>query len=244
MRDQKHCFAIYCGVLKKNNILKICDLQIVERVTKILRLQVGDQLTLFNQQLVASGTLDFIDKKSFNLVNIVWQENVDLKPEISVSLGVLKKENFENALYSCVELGANQIAPIIFAKSVPLKLNSYRIQKILVAASEQSKNFKMPVFQEPVLFDKFLSQIKKNPETVYLHCDVNGLDMFNFVASIKEQKTQQLVLIIGPEGDLTGPEKELLLAQPNVIFMRLTPTVLRSFQAVTVALGALRSLLP
>jgi len=49
--------------------------------------------------------------------------------------------------------------------------------------------------------------------------------------------------MIGPEGDLTAQEKELL-KERGVQFLRLTPTILRAQQAVVVAMGIFRSLLP
>ena len=44
--------------------------------------------------------------------------------------------------------------------------------------------------------------------------------------------------MIGPEGDLTMQEKDLL-KERDVQFLRLTPTVLRAQQAVAVSMGIL-----
>ena len=245
MRDQKHNFAIYYAGLsvKRQTHLVVTDLEIVHRIGKILRLTAGDEVTLFNNNGAVTGLITLVDKKSLIIESVTWSHHQALMPEIVVGLGLLKKENFENALYSCVELGANCIAPIMFAKSTPQKLNQERIDKILFAAAEQSKNFHLPTYYEPVLFPKFLSQIGQDLETIYIYCDVSGQGMLEVVTQIKKKSGYKIVLIVGPEGDLTTQEKEHLQAQPNLIFMRLTPTILRSFQAVTVALGALRSLL-
>ena len=247
MRDQKHNFALYYSGIQKSkeqpNKIVINDSELVHRVIKILRLQIGDELTLFADQVAVTGIISQLDKKSFVVDQADWRNTAYFVPEISVALGVLKKENFENALYSCAELGANQISPIIFAKSVNQKLNQERLEKIIISAAEQSKNFNLPLWHEPVDFLSFLKQIKQDLATIYVYCDVAGSHMFEIINQIKKQTWTKIVLIIGPEGDLTNEEKKLLSAQPNVLIMSLTPTVLRSFQAVTVALGALRSLL-
>jgi RsmE family RNA methyltransferase len=47
--------------------------------------------------------------------------------------------------------------------------------------------------------------------------------------------------MVGPEGDLTHAEKEFL-KEKNVVFCRLTPTVIRSKDALMIGLGVLRSL--
>lgn len=246
MRDLKHNFALYVAHLNisKTSKLVITDQDLVHRVYKVLRLEVGDELTLFGSKQAVIGKIGVIDKKQLVLDQLNWQDLTALKPAITVALGVLKKENFENALYSCVELGATAILPIMFAKSVPGKLNQERVDKILISAAEQSKNFNLPVWHDPVTFEQFLVQIKKSTyhKTAYIFCDINGKPMLPLISQLKTQNYDQVVLIIGPEGDLTSAEHSQLLAQ-DVFAMQLTPTVLRSFQAVTVALGSLRSLL-
>lgn len=247
MRDQKHNFAFYYQELAANfklvAQLTISNQELVHRVTKVLRLQVGDELILFDKRQSLTGIISLIDKKSFMLEQIRWHQATSLVPEITLALGVLKKENFENALYSCVELGASHIKPIIFSKCAPQKLNFERLEKILISAAEQSKNFNLPILQEPVYFSSFLESVRQNQDLTYIYCDVAGKNMLELVEKIKKQVNPRIVLIVGPEGDLTNLEKESLITQQNVLAMRLTPTILRSFQAVTVALGSLRSLL-
>ncbi len=249
MRDQKHSFALYyselAASLERNKQLVITTQEFVHRVFKVLRLQVGDELVLFNNKINLAAQISLVDKKSLVLVNLSWHKPVILKPKITIALGVLKKENFENALYSCVELGASQNLPIMFAKSTPQKLNFERIEKILISAAEQSKNFGIPVWHEPILFTEFLSQIKTNQannKVIYIYCDIHGKPMLPIINQLSTQVYDEIILIIGPEGDLTTNEQAQLLSN-QVLSMQLTPTVLRSFQAVTVALGALRSLL-
>ena len=48
--------------------------------------------------------------------------------------------------------------------------------------------------------------------------------------------------MIGPEADLSTEEKNLLLKE-YFSFVKLTPTVLRAYQAAGIALGIFRSLL-
>lgn len=249
MRDQKHSFALYyhelAANLERNKQIIITTQELVHRVFKILRLQVGDKLTLFNDKINLVSQIGLVDKKNLVLTDLTWHKPVALKPQITIALGVLKKENFEQALYSCVELGASNILPIVFAKSIPQKLNFERIEKILISAAEQSKNFGIPVWHEPILFTEFLSKIKSSPvnsKIIYIYCDINGTPMLPIVSQLSMQVYDEIVLIIGPEGDLTTNEQTQLLSN-QVLSMQLTPTVLRSFQAVTVALGALRSLL-
>jgi 16S rRNA (uracil1498-N3)-methyltransferase len=243
MPNEKHNFALYFANLSCSDNAKeliVTDLDLVHRVTKVLRIKEGGEVTLFNTKINALGTLSKITKKTFTLSIIAVGRNESLTPKVTVALGVLKKEHFEIALYNCVELGASNIQPIIFKKSVSQKLNTERLQRVLVSAAEQSKNFYFPAWQQPISFTEFADGI--NESSQYIYCDISGDPMLDVVQQIKQQATSEIVLIIGPEGDLTSDEKDIL-KQKNVLFMQLTPTVLRSVQATAVALGSLRSLL-
>lgn len=245
MRDQKHRFAIYYPALSinaKGQQLLITDAELAHRISKVLRLELGEELILFNAKQSLVGALVSVDKKNLVLNNLALSDLATLKPKITIALGVLKKENLEAALYSCVELGANEIIPIICAKSVTLNLNQERIQKILISAAEQSKNFNLPLWHEPVLFAKFMTQIKPYAQVVYISCDIAGAPMFEIINHVRQQNYKEIMLIVGPEGDFTVGEKAQL-AEKQVMPMQLTPTVLRSLQAVVVSLGAFRAAL-
>ena len=245
MRDQKHRFAIYYPSLSingKNQQLLITDLELAHRISKVLRLEVGDELILFNTKQALVGAIVSVDKKNLVLSNLALSDLDILTPKITIALGVLKKENLEASLYSCVELGASEIIPVICAKSVALNLNHDRIQKILISAAEQSKNFNLPVWHEPISFAKFVTQIKPYAQVAYISCDIAGAPMFEIINHVKQQNYKEIMIIIGPEGDFTLGEKTQL-AEKQVIPMQLTPTVLRSLQAVVVSLGAFRAAL-
>lgn len=243
MPSEKHNFALYFADLNCSDSAKeliVSDLDLVHRATKVLRIKEGGAVTLFNKKINVLGTLSKITKKNFTLDIITISGSKHLAPKITVALGVLKKEHFETALYSCVELGASQIQPIVFKKSVSQKLNLDRLQRVLVSAAEQSKNFDFPSWQQPISFLDFV--VDMNKPCQYIYCDISGKPMFDVVQQIKQQTATEIVLIIGPEGDLTTVEKNTLL-QKGVLFMQLTPTVLRSVQATAIALGSLRSML-
>jgi 16S rRNA (uracil1498-N3)-methyltransferase len=57
-----------------------------------------------------------------------------------------------------------------------------------------------------------------------------------------EQKPKSILVVFGPEGGLTDHEQQRLEEQ-GFIGYRLTPSVLRSTEAITVGLGILRSLM-
>lgn len=70
---------------------------------------------------------------------------------------------------------------------------------------------------------------------------LGGYLLLEVMGKITEQKPDAMTCMVGPEGDLTDQEKDEL-KKVNVQFVRLTPTVLRSWHALLVGVGALRSL--
>lgn len=239
MKDQKHNFALYYPELSNKQSVKLSIVQpdLVHRIVKILRLKLDDTITVFNREIFATGKIKSLDKKLVAIDVASQGKNKKLVPHITVALGVLKKNHFEQALYSCAELGADVVQPIKFAKSVLQKNDHERDQRILISAAEQSKNFRFPEYKDSISIDEFLSQMDfKN--VIYVYCDVSGKPALDVVQDLKSSKN--IVLIVGPEGDLTIDEKEGL-KKAGVLFMTLTPTVLRSVQAVAVALGMIRS---
>jgi RsmE family RNA methyltransferase len=84
--------------------------------------------------------------------------------------------------------------------------------------------------------ENFYKQIPK------IFFDPSGESCFKLTSFLKEQTNlTDIICIVGPEGDLTENEKKFL-KQNNFSFYALTPTILRSELAATLATGILRSL--
>lgn len=240
-----HEFAIYYENLSAlinqyslgaDIFLKSSDLYY--RLVTVLRLKPQDMCILFNRDYHIKVAFKSIFKKEEIVLQLLErQENKILKPEIVFYLPLLKREALEESVYSLVELGANGIQ-LINTEKVQRKWGGTkefdRLSKIMIAAAEQSKNFKFPVLHEPIS----LQEINFTCPTIFF--DIHGDNVLNSIKKLS--KEQKISLLIGPEGDLTSQEKQWLIDQ-GVIFCALTPTILRARQAVVVALGIYRSLL-
>ncbi len=246
MAVEKHQFAVYVAGLVAfkffNGRCKITDPDLVHRISKVLRLEIGEELVLFDQYKAITCQVVEVGRKEIVLELLLEQVHKLFKHRVIMALAVLKKEHFEQALYSCVELGATEIWPIMFQKSGPLHLNAQRLQTILVSAAEQSKNFNLPICAAPISGLDFFNLISSDPKSTYILCDVAGQPLLDHLQNLKMTCPNQVVLVVGPEGDLTSSEKSAMQAN-GAKLMQLTPTVLRSVQATAVCLGAVRSVL-
>jgi 16S rRNA (uracil1498-N3)-methyltransferase len=217
--------------------------ELAHRLANIVRVQHNDRLILFDRNYHVVGILEkYEGKKTIKIAVIAYVKNKKLSPHIVFLLPLLKREACERALYSLVELGAQEIQ-LILTEKVQRKWQGQkdldRINRIVIAAAEQSKNFAFPKVKEPL----WLADILLLPcQGSQIFFDANGDQLRVGIDNLIKKKATHITLMIGPEGDLTDHEK-MLLRDHGFSFYMLTSTVLRSFQAAAVSLGAVRSLL-
>jgi RNA methyltransferase, RsmE family len=264
--SNKHEFAFFLenlsGIIKpiaqdynqKNIAIKITDKDLMHRLLNIVRLEIGESFIIFDQKNHAICTLTGIEKKKSLTIKIIeTHANKNLEPKINLLVPILKRENFESVVYSAVELGANEIITLITEKSQK-SFNQDRSVKILIAAAEQSKNFAFANLNAPLELTKYLSLNQENQINIFFDAEGENLDEvvkniktklqknINSSTNFSSKNFASINLMVGPEGDLTESEK-ILLKQSGFIFCKLTPTILRSLQAVNVGLGIFRALL-
>jgi len=211
------------------------------RIATVLRLSVGDRLILFDHTHNLEGEISEINKKEVLYIIHKKNENKQNKPEITCCIPLLKREALETVIDSLTQLGATTIQLITTHKAHRSKIDQKefeRLERILSAAAEQSKNYNYPLLKkaEP-LMDILIS----SADEIRLFLDPEGANCFEIITRLTKDQPKKITLISGPEGDLTPQEKTFLL-EKNVIFMALTPTILRAEQASALALGTIRSL--
>jgi 16S rRNA (uracil1498-N3)-methyltransferase len=240
--SNKHEFAIYFTGLLKNyelhQVIILSDKDLCHRIINILRMQTNEQIVLFNNEQNILVEIIAITKKEIKVKILHKDLNKELVPKITMLVSVLKREAFEQAIYYCVELGANVIQPIITEKVHFKNWDRERLERIIIAAAEQSKNFNIPELQEPKKLPEFLNKIENlTCEPTKIFFDAQGQNFTEIMG--KFVKPQELILLVGPEGDLTPQEKESL-QKAQFQFCKLTPTILRAQTAVSLALGMFR----
>ena len=234
MSASKHEFAIFYPGLTQSlsaDTVTCNDRAIISRITNVLRLRPGDSLILFDEQSNAHAVLESASKTEALFSIQDSTPNKKLEPPIRIALPLLKKDAFAEAVYNITELGGTEIQLIDTEKAQRSwggDKEMERLKRITIAAAEQSKNFSMPTILPPISLEQLLQQ-----DGTFLFCDVQGKPIGELV------QVGAVTIIIGPEGDLSDSEKNLL-KEHDVQFYRLTPTILRSVQAVTLALGYLR----
>lgn len=239
----KHVFAFYHQNLSEKNLqpgsqFQAKDAVLWNRLTKVVRIKPDEQFILFDEKtnttIKASKTIVTNQRIVSGLVEAV-QPNKPILPVIDFYLPVLKREAFESALYTAAATGIQSIIPVKMAKCHKLKLEEKsldRLNKIIIAACEQAKNFAVPKLLPPITFEQMISQAKDG-----IYFDAEG-ESSSKLATL-EQET--IPVTVGPEGGFSEQEKESL-QQNGFKPYKLTKTILRSREAICIGLGLIRSL--
>jgi 16S rRNA (uracil1498-N3)-methyltransferase len=241
---QIHEFALYVADLskriKKDGTIMLDDADLYNRVTKILRLKPNTLLILFDQLIHARCTLEKIEHKNSLVFTIIIQESNRLfHPFITFGLPLLKKNETEQAVYHLVTTGVTHIQLLITTK-VQHRWHEQeleRLMRIMIAAAEQSKQFALPTIHVPIALDTFVETMPQNYKKIFF--DPSGTSLNQIMQ--QPMTAEHLVLLVGPEGDLTIEEKKQV-QQRGFDFCALTPTILRAPDAVLLGAGIFRSL--
>ena len=248
----RHQFALYIESLhdivhntNKKGLLHIDDEQLAHRIVHILRLGINDTCILFDQFYQAQASLVGVVKKkilSFTIQPVA--QNTQLKPDISILLPLLKRDALEDTVYGLTEVGVNTIQLVITQKVHRTwggAKEHERLQRVIISAAEQSKNFSFPTLIEPIQYLNALQQCATDEKFFFDHA---GNPTAYLCAKLLNKTTasDSIAILIGPEGDLTAQEKITAQKHGFEAYM-LTPTILRSTQAASLAAGIIRSIM-
>lgn len=110
-----------------------------------------------------------------------------------------------------VEMGIDEITPIICDHSERCVLRQERLQKIAVSAMKQSLKTFMPLINEPVNLNNFISNlnpIEPKSQRFIAYCDGDHRTPLHEIY----QPGHNALILIGPEGDFSTQEIESALA--------------------------------
>ena len=233
---EAHQFACFIPHLVKNNKntpFSVEDEGIVHRLKNVLRLEPGESIVVFNRDLRATFEIrEFLKKSIQGTLSACMPHEQKNSRNVTVFLPVLKKEHLQEALYGLCEIGVHVIQ-LVHAHKAHVKTWSAKdhekAEKIIIAAAEQSKNFTYPVLLAPISLEVAVTQSSNKHIKIML--DAQGDSAFSLRENILID--EKVALFVGPEGDFSEKEKELLL-KSGVVSCKLTQTILRAYQAAIV----------
>lgn len=249
-KKDKHEFALYAPDIQTifsselGTSCTITDQELVHRTVNILRLIAGETVSLFDGKHDVRVLLTETSKKYLKILTVEKNLLIAPQPAVQWLLPILERDALEKSIYILTALGAASIQLITTRKvhrSTLSEKELARLQRIAIAAAEQSKQYLLPTIIGPIPFETYVARDGfKNSVRIFF--DAAGEPCAHVLTRLRESQNSSLVCLIGPEGDLTTQEKEIV-AQAEFVSCALTPSILRAEDAVTVGMGILRSLL-
>ena len=201
-------------------------------LTNVMRLKRGSNVNLFNKDGEWLSEIVFLDRDrvEVKLLNKIKESLKSTNVELAICL--VKKTSMEIILQKATELGIAKIIPIISERTEVKDLNIERARKIVVEATEQSNQLNVPDIEEPQKLKDFINSLDSNTNLFF--ADINTEKK---IGNKIIEKSKKISLLIGPEGDFSPNEREMILAKDNAISFSISRNILRTETAVISALS-------
>ena len=201
-------------------------------ISKVMRIKPNEVFSLFNRSGEWEAKIREISKGivEFNITKQLRQTKSS--KEIWLAFSPIKSNYFNFMIQKATELGVTKFIPIIFDRSVVRKVNSNRIEKIIIESCEQSNRIDIPKLEKCQNLNNFLEKNNKKIELIF-----TDLNTENKKLHIKKQTEKPICIIVGPEGDFSEIERKEILSFDGVNKIKINENILRSETAAISALS-------
>ena len=202
-------------------------------VVQVLRMKEEERLNLTDGKgnLIEAAIIDAHKKHCIvRIVDSRLTSHVSRKVIIAISL-LKNTSRFEWFLEKATEIGVAEIIPLICERTEKQKFRYDRMKGICISAMLQSQQTWLPMLHEPKQFNHLAIEQFDNTQKLIAHC-VEGSKPA--ITDLHIGTSGHWLVLIGPEGDFTGPEIGLAL-QHKFVSVGLGETRLRSETAGVVA---------
>ena len=143
---------------------------------------------------------------------------------IHIAISPLRNpERFEWFLEKCVEIGLDEITPLICRNSEKQSIREARLNSIIISAMKQSLKARLTRLNGPMKFSEFIISAESSL-TCLAHC--SAVTEKQSIASFY-RRGSDITILIGPEGDFTGEEIRMAVDH-GITPVHLGPSRLRS----------------
>ena len=201
-------------------------------ITNVMRLKRGSNVNFFNSEGEWESEIVFLDKDRVEVKFLKKIKESQKRNKIELAVCIVKKNPMEIILQKATELGASKIIPIVSERTEVKELNHDRAKKIVIEATEQSNQMFPPEILEVTKLKDFLENLDKN--TKLLFADVNSK---NNLRNNDLKDFKSLCILVGPEGDFSPLERQLILSFPKVEPFTMSNNILRTDTAVISAIS-------
>ncbi len=214
--------------IEKGKLVKITGSD-VHHIKNVMRFKRGKKVAVCGVNACFLCEISsFVNEHVYLTVIEVLEDN-ELSVQIDIAQALIRRERFEYMLQKAVELGVHKIIPLVTTNNVVNLDRSKKTAKlkrwntILKEACEQSRRSKLATVSD-------ILELTKLPYSTYDKVIVayEKKSGSNDLVDVINEKSEKILLVIGPEGGFTEKEIAFLQLIPNVYLVGLGKRILRS----------------
>ena len=201
-------------------------------VNKVMRIKINEHFTLFNESGEWEAKITEIIKGIVGFTITKQLRQKENPREIWLAFSPIKLNYLNFMIQKATELGVTKFLPVIFNRSIVRKINTERLKKIIIEATEQSNRIKIPSIEKPQNLKSFLSNNKNKMNLLF-----TDLNSKNKKIDINKMKNRPICIIIGPEGDFSENERKEILSLEGVNSIKVSENILRAETAAVTTIS-------
>ena len=179
-----------------------------KHATKVLRKKEGDILNFTDGKgAFYKAEITVADSRKCRL-KVVSTEQKEKQHNYHLHIAIAPTKNmdrYEWFLEKATEIGIDEITPIICSRSERKVIKTKRCTRILLSAMKQSLKFHLPKLNEAITLNDFLKKDFQGNKYI-AHCEDGKKKELKTV-----NKKDKSLILIGPEGDFSQKEIDLVL---------------------------------
>lgn len=206
--------------------------------TRVLRHKAGDEISVIDGKgTLLRCRLVHVGKESE--AEIVEREFPWHSHPYHLVLGVCPTKNndrFEWFVEKAVEIGVDEIVPLIGDRSERKIYKKERAERIALSAAKQSLKGAIPMIHDPVSVSSFIQTAPSGAVKLIAYCfEGNKISVKNALEGVQEGI--EIIILIGPEGDFS-PEEARIAVENGFVPVHLGESRLRTETAGVTAAEA------
>ena len=174
--------------------------------SKVTRRRVGDRINVTDGQGTLYETeIAHIEKHTTTLKKVSEYKTAPPLYRLGIAIAPTKNPaRLEHFVEKVTEIGISEIYLTYTHRTEASKIKEDRLQRIMISAMKQSKNFYLPQLVIVATLTELIDKGKSFDQRFVAHCDNPKLSL------LQQLKQGSLLIAIGPEGDFTEEEIQQL----------------------------------
>jgi len=186
-------------------------------LVRVLRMKAGDRVSVLDGcGRTARAVLADASKNGVSLEFQSVTSTPSPRPRIMLVQALIKNNRMDWVIQKMVELGVAELYPFLADRS-EIKIEQARkesrrtrMKTIAMSALKQSGHAWLPAIHEPISLEQSLEQLPANARIFYGSIEAPSVPFRNALRQSDQATPESVALIIGPVGDLSAREYDLL----------------------------------